>query len=746
MHLSIVAWRGNRIMLGKLGLAVLALVVMAGLPPEGRAQTTFVTLRQSVASPQKVGTPVIWFAVVQNAPTGHTYGYQFTVTFNGQAQIVRDFSPNSGFTWVPNTVEGDYQVSVIVRDTTTTPYVLFAPVSANFTVLPWVTATLAAGTVNPTSHPLVALFSGPPCTAGDQLLVRFHPVYSEVSMTTNLVPCSPQSANFLVAGMYPSTGYLMHWEEYNGTILVNTGADLPFTTGPLPSNFTAPQFQVNVPATAHDAAYPVVLFQLLTLPFWSTAADLAGNVIWYAPDAPSIARMEAGGNFYSYGSTFSGVGASAPFTEYDLVGNAVLQTNLEILNEQLAAKGYPTIVGFNGHEARHLPDGNLLLLGSRDVASTTAQGGTPATPVDIIGDMVLVLDHNLQLVWAWDSFAHEDICRTATLNDSCTQGGGGCPPFNTDFATANDWLHTNFAQGTVDGNIILSQRSQDWVIKINYANGTGDGSVIWRMGAAGDFTLLNPLTSLTCGNPNVFPWFTHQHDTAFQFEEDADAGGGTIMTVFDDGNTRAAECPPTQNSRGMVLFVNEAARRVYIETQGNLGTYSTALGSGQLLAPEDGNLYASYDNGFLSASPKAQSTEIDLAGQIVYQLQVNGSASYRTYRMQNLYTPTFPFTATGVYTATATPLQFGTIPTGTTEVLPLTITNFGLPGTVTVGTSVNSASYTVTPPPHKTPAWRESLRAKAAPCRCGSIPPRSAYRTTCSPSPQAPARPPLLSP
>ena len=675
-------------MLGKLGLGVLALIVMVGLPSEGRAQNPSVTLTPSVASPQMLGAPVTWTAAVQSPPAGHTYGYQFTVTFNGQAQIVRDFSPTNTFPWVPHTVEGEYQVSVIVRDTTTAPYVVFAPVSANFTLLPWVTAPLTQA-VNPTSHPLVALFSGPPCTAGDQLLVRFHPASATGSqnpnpMTTNLAPCSPESANFLVAGMYPSTAYLMHWEEYNGASLVNTGADLPFTTGALPASFVAPTFTVNVPPTAHDTAYPVVLWQFLTS--GGTATDLAGNVIWYSPSPPFMTRMEPGGNFYSYGIDFNGTGT---LTQYDLAGNAVVQTNVGILNEQLAAQGYPLIDGFNSHEARHLPNGDIVLLGRRDVVSTSAQGGTPANPVDIIGDMVLVLDHNLQLVWAWDSFAHEDINRAATLDDQES-------PFNPDFTTANDWLHTNFAQGTADGNIILSQRSQDWVIKINYANGAGDGSVIWHMGAGDDFTLLNPPTGASCGSPNVFPWFTHQHDTAFQFEENASDGGGTIMTVFDDGNTRAAECPASQNSRGMVLFVDEAARQVYMETAGDLGAYSLALGSGQLLAPADGNLYASYDNGFLSpASPKAQSTEIDLAGQIVYQLQANSANSYRAYRMPNLYAPTFSFTATGVYVQTATPLQFATISTGATEVLPLTITNFGLPGTVTVATSVTTASYQV---------------------------------------------------
>ena len=97
----------------------------------------------------------------------------------------------------------------------------------------------------------------------------------------------------------------------------------------------------------------------------------------------------------------------------------------------------------------------------RDVVSTSAQGGTPANPVDIVGDMVLVVDHNLQLVWAWDSFAHEDINRAAPLNETCRPGPAE-PPFNPSFTIANDWLHTNSAQGTADGNIILSQRARTW--------------------------------------------------------------------------------------------------------------------------------------------------------------------------------------------------------------------------------------------------------------------------------------------
>ena len=471
-------------------------------------------------------------------------------------------------------------------------------------------------------------------------------------MTTNLVPCSPQSANFYVAGMYASTQYLMHWEEYAGTTLVNTGSDLPFTTGALPSGFVMPTYHVNVPPTADDAAYPVVVSQL-NPPFMSTATDLAGNVIWYVPQAAS--RFEPGGYFYTY--------PGSNFAQIDLAGNVVLETNPEIMNEQLAAKGYPTITAFNGHEARNLPDGNIALLGSRNVISTSAQGGTPTNPVDIVGDMILVVDHNMQLVWAWDAFAHQDVNRVATLNDKCGVGAGGCAPIDPNFTTANDWLHSNALQGTADGNIIISERAQDWVLKINYANGKGDGSVIWKMGAGGDFTIVNP-PSETCGSPlNVFPWFTHQHDPAYQFQNDPTfyaLQSFQILTIFDDGNTRAAQCPGTQNSRGMVLLVNEPARQIYVETSADLGAYSAAVGSAQLLTPPSGNIYASFDNGFLGSLTgvgEAQVSEVDLAGNIVYQLQVNSDA-YRTYRMPNLYTPTVFETGVGMPGGLATNQAF----------------------------------------------------------------------------------------
>ncbi len=614
-------------------LALLALMLLVSAAAAAtRSPNVTVTLNPSVPSPELLGTSVTWTATIQGGQQGHTYDYQFSAAPQGQTQIVRDFDLPNSFVWVPWTVEGNYTVTVVARDITSQPYTVYPPVSAQYTLNPIATNN-GQSAVNLTSHPLVALFSAGPCTVGHNIRVRFNQHGATATMTTNSVACSSKSNNFLVAGMLPNTQYEMHWEEY-GTNYLNSGPNLAFTSGHLPNNFPVNEtFHVNVPPTQHDSAFPLTVFHMVpTLgqiyTYWPAATDLEGNVVWYFSRQAFLTRMETGGNYFLMSYTALG--------EYDLAGNQILGTNVEIINEQLAAKGYPTLSGLNNHETRRLPNGNILLLGSYDQTSTQYQGGTQQDPVDILGDMVLILDHNMQLQWAWDTFTHQDLSREATLDDVCLHGAAGCPPFNQNFTQANDWTHANAVQLTADGNILLSERSQDWVLKIAYANGTGDGHIIWKMGPYGDFTVLNP-PSNPCGDPNVYPWFTHQHDPSFRPQN----GATEVLTVFDDGNLRRAQCAGG-DSRGMVLSVSELMHTVYIQLQADLGAYSPALGSAQLLGAPPNSLYASFGNGYLfTPGNSVQSTETDMTGHIVYQLQGN-DWSYRTYRAPDLYTPTNP--------------------------------------------------------------------------------------------------------
>ena len=160
------------LMLKSFCLAVAALIVL-GLSPRAAQSAVSVTLTPSVPSPQMLGTSVVWTATVVNPVAGHTYDYQFIVAFQQSIQIVQDSSPTNTFTWVPHTVEGAYIIAVKLRDTTSPTRIDYPYVGAFYQMMPWVT-TAGGSAVNATSHPLVALFSGPPCTAGHFLLVRFH--------------------------------------------------------------------------------------------------------------------------------------------------------------------------------------------------------------------------------------------------------------------------------------------------------------------------------------------------------------------------------------------------------------------------------------------------------------------------------------------------------------------------------------------------------------------------------------------
>ena len=231
------------------------------------------------------------------------------------------------------------------------------------------------------------------------------------------------------------------------------------------------------------------------------------------------------------------------------------------------------------HEVRRLPNGNFLVLAMTERMSA-AQG--PLT--DIVGDTILVLDSNLQLLWAWDSFDHLDVSRAAVLGETCNVGPGQCVLLNA--STANDWLHGNSVSLAPDGNLIYSARHQDLVYKIAYQNGTGDGHVIWRLGKDGDFTW---------NSSDPWPWFSHQHDAQY---EDA-----TTLSIFDNGNTRVEAIPG--NSRGQGLILDETNRTVNFAMNADLGEYSFALGSAQRLL--NGNYV--FGDGWVGGAPVTQVPE-----------------------------------------------------------------------------------------------------------------------------------------
>ena len=493
----------------------------------------------------------------------------------GEFQTIRDFGPETVLAWTAADKEGVYELEVAAQDRTSGD-ITYATNLLEIT--PRVTAGQVA--VSALEHPLVFLFSAGACPQGSLMSVAFQSG-SGLSTLTPAQPCDGiTTMNFYLAGLRSGTSYTAthHLQSPRGRI--ETGAPVTFETDEV--DIAMAPNAVLRKAKSNDP-YGVLLQAGISQA--SAATDLEGNLIWYYDEGINfVTRPEPGGRFMGIRENLKAGPEQQIFRMFDLAGITLKETNAARVSEQLAARGMRGITGFH-HEARLLPNGKFLVLASTEQFMKDVQG---EGEVDVLGDMILVFDSQLQVEWAWDAFDHLDPRRKATLGETCTPSGGGCPPFYL-APLANDWLHGNSVQLTPDGNLLYSARHQDWLIKIAYDHGQGSGAIVWRLGKDGDFQAVSRDDS---------PWFSHQHDGGF-----ADAEG--TLTVFDNGNIREYANPDTR-SRGQMWKVDEAARKASLELNADLGVYSFALGSAHKL-PEGGyHFNAGWVPGTVPASARSR--------------------------------------------------------------------------------------------------------------------------------------------
>jgi arylsulfate sulfotransferase len=591
-----------------------------------------VSLQVSKPSPQAVGERIVWTATAANC--GTTPVYQFSVAGRSQGKereeadherarreesehergrhqfaMVRDYSLDASFAWAPMQ-EGAYDVRVRVKDG-------FDGAAVTSTVVSDRVSSRVTGddaVVTPTLNPLVALYSAPPCDEG-RVRVRFRPAGgppdARWTRTSALSCVRGQSRNFLVAGMLANTTYEM----------VHVGGDedaspvpLLFTTGTPPATLSIPAFTVRqAPAPGAELRRDVLYHNLAARQAANhvnlLASDLSGRLEWYYD--PLASGLIAIGNSMPFPKgtvMLSGrdshrtVGQDV-MREIDLGGNPLRETNIDAVNAQLKARGQELIYGFH-HEFLRLPNGNdIVTLGWTQ--RTIDVGGTPTR---YAGDMLMVLDEDLQVVWTWDAFDHLDVNRAPILGELC--GPGPCPLIG-----AVDWLHENAVSWSpADGNLLISVRHQDWVIKIDYARGKGDGHVIWRLGQGGDFAVIS-------SDPS--PWFSHQHYAHYQDD--------STLLLFDNGNTRRAS-DPSAHSRGQVWRLDEEAMTATLVVNLDVGNYSPELGVAERMP--NGNYV--FDSDSQGGGTFGQSIEMLPDGNKVYVQEV-AARDYRSFRMSNLY-------------------------------------------------------------------------------------------------------------
>lgn len=593
-------------------------IVCAGAVAGLAAVPAFATLTADLAPGQPVYTTVTW-TLEPNGAADEDYRFE-VVSDDGTVRVMYDYQPSNVFAWTPID-QGPYLLRGTVRNRETgETEVSVAP----FRIKRRVTTEAA---VFATSHPMVALYSAPPCGDGNTLQVFFSRAGAgEPPFTTNAKACSSQkTTNLLVAGMREQTAYAMRQlvRGPEGNVL-SVGEPLVFRTRAAELR-DLPEVTIDTPPTAAFSAADRVIAGTVTediqggapqVPF---AVDVAGELIWYYRDEnrddATLMRTSNDGSMWILLQDHRW----NSMLEIDPVGNVLRKSRSETVREQLPPALENEAYGDIHHEITELPNGDIMVLLSVERLLEDVQG--PGI-VDVIGDMVIVMDRDMQVKWSWNGFDHLDPARKALLGEQCTDpdGGGGCPPY--DLADiAEDWMHSNsIGYSPADGDLVVSVRHQDWILKINYDDGTGDGSLIWRMGEEGD---------LSTDSADPYPWQSHQHDVEYIAD--------SVITIYDNGNLNYDCQEVSENcvSRGLVFAIDEENRRVTPLLEGFLDKYAFALGAAQVLS--NGNF--SFHSGIVGFPNGAYTVvdELTAEGEVAYALRVDG-AMYRSFRAPNLYT------------------------------------------------------------------------------------------------------------
>lgn len=489
------------------------------------------------------------------------------------------------------------------------------------------------GTVAASSNPLVAVYN---LTAplGTSAEIQFGTT-TNYGLTTWSQP-APEAGGqivILVAGMRASSTYHMQAIIHlpNGNTVLD--ADHVFTTGALPAgvlpNITIQQTAGMTPAAGvelldlFDEASQNTLTAVVT--------DLQGNVIWYypiQPDAPFPLKLLPNGHILLIEQMHQLI------QEIDLAGNVISQISIEDIQQRLAAVGvnWPLGIGEGSlhHDILKLPNGHLILLVNY-TQTLTDQPGSPT----VTGDGVVDWDPQNGPVWTWSTFDHIPITHA---------------PYGT-----SDWTHANaLLYSPADGNLLLSMRNQNWIVKIRYENGAGDGAILWHLGAGGDFTLPN--------GQQPMEWNYGQHYPTFQ---GTNTSGIFPLLFFNNGNGRLnAGNVPCGTSGGDTCYssvplfqLNEYTLQAEVLSEyrpispNQLPAFSVCCGSANFLPNGDLEYDVALDQNTPGASFIQEVTQ-DQSPQVVWEMNIFGQLAYRGFRMPSLY-PGISWTQAAIATANA---------------------------------------------------------------------------------------------
>jgi arylsulfate sulfotransferase len=480
-----------------------------------------------------------------------------------------------------------------------------------------------AGTVSSSNNPQVAqyTFQAP---QGTSVQVQFG-TSTNYGLTTWVqdAPAAGGTVTVLVAGMRANTTYHMQAIVHLPSGQQVMDADHAFTTGDLPAALI-PDISVSQPGGG-SVASGVELLDLFQAPknqLTALATDVDGNVIWYYKmnpgELPFPIKLLPNGHMLIV-SAIDTTLVSPPTTasnevrEIDLAGNVIYRLSLIDIAQGLTSIGNSfQSLGSLHHDILKLPNGHLICLVNYNPALPDGSGYLPVT-----GDALVDWDPQQQRpVWVWSAFDHIPLTHA---------------PYST-----VDWTHANAViYSPDDGNLILSMRNQNWIVKINYQDGAGDGSILWRLGPDGDF-------SLPSGQAPI-EWNYGQH---YPTVASPNSAGIFQLMFFNNGNNRLVDAAndvcgtpgfiPCYSSVP-VFELNEITKTAQVVSEKKLSSaYSICCGSASQLPNGD----LEYDVAFDIYTPGlsfVQEVTQQATPQLVWQMNITGQLAYRAFRMPSLY-------------------------------------------------------------------------------------------------------------
>jgi arylsulfate sulfotransferase len=492
-----------------------------------------------------------------------------------------------------------------------------------------ISAVLPAGQVTKTNNPQVALYTMTLPFPGS-ITVRFglSTSYGQKTWSQSTDVAGGQVSIF-VAGMLANETYHMKAIVQFPNGITATDQDHTFATQGILTGLKIP---IAVKTTAGMKPQPGL--ELLNPTGGVIITDLEGHELWEYHNPGNInvndtygVKLLPDGDFLLTIGALSSNPLLAPLPadsilemrEVNLAGDTVREISIADLNLELAsatcAECNVTLQTFH-HDVEPLANGHWLVLANTlmNLSATSTPPLTNAPAQAVLADVIVDLDENMQPVWAWNEFNHLDPNRHPMQFPDLT--------------------HTNaVVYSPDDGNLLVSMRHQNWVVKVDYANGTGKGDILWKLGEGGTFKL--------AGGTDPTDWQYAQHGPAFF---SPNTTGIFLLGVMDNGNDRMfpsnVTCgttgePACQYTTVPIFKIDEKAKTATLVFHQELpvALYSYFGGNVDLL--DNGNM--EYDDCGAVAGSYIYEVTQEASPKTVWQMHTPGYGMYRAFRIPGLY-------------------------------------------------------------------------------------------------------------